>query len=176
MSTLWMPETVQYTDVYRQCSCDTTLACSALCYCSFRGRFWVAPARIRPQLEQTLLPRLKGGILKITTTHNRGRVYADQWHDLRVRICTFWGTAFGGFILLGAFGNLAHGALPWLVVLWMILGTVTGGRINLFRCPRCQDLLFRSRPWEKDWPISDITNPFRRHCPHCGLRKWANED
>jgi hypothetical protein len=72
--------------------------------------------------------------------------------------------------MLGAFGNLAHVAAPWLVVPWMILSTITGGRINLFRCPRCGELMFRTKPPETDWPQPAMTNPFRKHCPHCGLR------
>ena len=63
--------------------------------------------------------------------------------------------------------SIVHTLVPGRItaILWLVLFLLTGGRLQMFPCPRCGETFSR-----KGWVQYSI---FARKCLHCGLKKFA---
>jgi hypothetical protein len=95
--------------------------------------------------------------------------YADAWSDCRHRFRLFWLSLVVGFLVAGSLIYVLSlfSAPSWLLLAismcWIVGFIYAAMRLQLFRCPRCQERFF-SGTWYY-WPLA-------RACVHCGLPKW----
>jgi hypothetical protein len=98
--------------------------------------------------------------------------YQQEWQDYKRRRNQFW-------IVVGAYLpicfaialvsiKLFHSLVPGFVAafIWMGLLTISGIRIQAWRCPRCGKL-FAGTWWYN-------LGLMARRCVHCGLRKYES--
>src|SRR5258707_11102439 len=98
--------------------------------------------------------------------------HIGPWRDYRKRVIFFFGSWLGGFFILtllafalsaAQLGNLINLVMPVLGVIWFTTFILAAIRLQLFRCPSCNQQFFKA-----SW----YCNPFARKCVHCALPKW----
>jgi Zn ribbon nucleic-acid-binding protein len=97
--------------------------------------------------------------------------YQQNWKEYKRLRNTFIVLLLGGvpvFALVGMLSvKLFHSATPASVVaiLWFALFFFNGIRLQLWRCPRCEDWFSGTWWYNKSF--------LARRCVHCGLPKYA---
>jgi hypothetical protein len=109
--------------------------------------------------------------------------YVGAWRAYRWWARAFW-LVFVGFlpgmslfdrVVRRTAGDAANTATVVAALVWMLGFALAGYQKGNLACPRCGQSFFRTsddRPWRQGWR----SNPFARHCMHCGPAKWAESE
>src|SRR5690348_6687482 len=92
--------------------------------------------------------------------------YSDRWKGLTVRVIMVVAWFLGGLPLLGVVMLVRGNLFFYVGPTWLLIGTVLAARVQLFRCPRCNQTFFRRK--------GDYINMFRSTCANCGLAKGSS--